>query len=65
MSFPWPAVLIILVPLLLALAARSALNLPTVYQSHSTKECVRVVNADGSAGRCDTLPERYHRVWTR
>ena len=38
-------------------------GLPTVYQSHTTQECVRVELMDGTPGDCSNLPDRYHHVW--
>ncbi|QYW02157.1 putative membrane protein [Stenotrophomonas phage Sonora] len=42
---------------------RSALDRPDVYRSYTTQECVKVVNADGTAGNCSQLPERYNSRW--
>lgn len=39
------------------------LDRPEVHISYLTQECVRVVNADGSPGSCEALPDRYERVW--
>lgn len=39
------------------------LDRPEVHISYLTRECVRVVNADGSPGSCGSLPDRYKRVW--
>lgn len=44
-------------------AIDSALNMPEVHESWTTKECVKVVNADGSEGSCDNLPDKYKHVW--
>lgn len=44
-------------------AVRSALDLPEVHRSYLTKECIKVENADGTAGDCKHLPERYNNVW--
>jgi len=40
-------------------------GLPTVYQSHMTRECVRVEQMDGTPGDCSNLPDRYHHVWVK
>ena len=47
----------------LGIAVRATIDQPTVYQSWSTRECVRVEPA--SAGDCDSLPNGYHRVWVQ
>lgn len=44
-------------------ALRDYANLPTVYLSYPTRECVRVEQADGKLGDCSNLPDRYHYVW--
>lgn len=46
-----------------AWAILDAVDLPTVYESHTTGKCVRVELSDGSLGDCSNLPGRYHHVW--
>ena len=41
------------------------LSMPEVHESRTTKECVRVINGDGSEGSCDNLPARYKHVWVQ
>lgn len=41
------------------------LSMPEVHESWTTKECVRVINADGSEGSCDNLPAKYKHVWVQ
>ena len=38
----------------------TALDIPTVYKSWSSRKCVKV-----KPGSCDKLPERYHRIWVK
>ena len=61
----WAAPLAFAVLLLWGLAGTflDYLDLPEVHISYLTRECVRVVNADGSPGSCGALPDRYHHVW--
>lgn len=40
-----------------------ATDTPDVIFSYSTKKCVKVINADGTAGDCNHLPERYNHIW--
>lgn len=47
------------ISLLLWLAV-SASDMPTVQESWSTKECVRVI---GKGYSCDNLPAKYNHVW--
>ena len=43
-----------------------SLNLPEVQMSHSTGECVKVINYDESDKyTCDDLPKKYHHVWVK
>ena len=44
-------------------AGQAWLDMPTVYQSNSTGECVKVVTKQGD-GSCDTLPSRYVLIIT-
>lgn len=47
-----------------ASAAKDYLDMPEVHVSHSTGQCVRLVEADGSSKPCPkNLPDRYQRVW--
>lgn len=52
---------ILLVPLFALV--RSA-NLPTVYTSYRTGQCVKVETLYGP-GDCRALPEYYHHVWSK
>lgn len=48
---------------LFTIALDSFLGQPEVIFSYSTKECVKVINADGSIGDCSKLPENYVFTW--
>lgn len=50
--------------LLVLLGVRYYLDLPTVYESYSTQECVKVETPDGP-GSCERLPKKYHHVWVQ
>ena len=54
---------ILISALLLAVAIRDSFDLPTVYTSNSTGECVRVEGPGDLS--CINLPSKYHRVWVR
>lgn len=42
----------------------SAMNMPDVYVSHSTNECVEVINYDSRFDyTCENLPDKYNHVW--
>lgn len=53
---------------LIAAAVVIAVNewaeLPTVYESHSQKTCVRVEDPSGQYS-CENLPPKYNHVWVK
>lgn len=49
--------------ILFTVALDSFLGQPEVIFSYTTKECVKVINADGSVGDCSKLPENYIFTW--
>lgn len=50
-------------PAVLIWAFIQATDMPDVIFSYSTKQCVKVINADGSEGSCDKLPNKYNHIW--
>ena len=48
---------------LFTIALDSFLGQAEVIFSYSTKECVKVINADGSSGDCSKLPKNYIFTW--
>ena len=43
-----------------------AAKLPDVHVSHSTGECVEVINYDERFNyTCENLPEKYNHVWVK
>lgn len=48
---------------LFTIALDSFLGQSEVIFSYSTKECVKVINADGTLGDCSKLPENYNFTW--
>lgn len=39
-------------------------DMPDVYVSNSTNECVKVINYDSRFDySCETLPEKYNHIW--
>ena len=50
----------------LAWAMTSAAQMPDVHVSHSTGECVKVINYDERFDyTCENLPEKYNHVWVK
>jgi hypothetical protein len=62
-KFAWIFLITLIVAAMVIKSFQKALDVPTVYQSFDTHQCVKVINADGTAGDCAKLPERYNRVW--
>ena len=47
-------------------AMLSASALPDVWFSHSTGDCVQVLNyAEGDNYSCENMPPRYYHVWVK
>ena len=53
----------VLALVLFTIALDSFLGQSEVIFSYSTKECVKVINADGTLGDCSKLPENYVFTW--
>lgn len=49
--------------ILFTVALDSFLGQPEVIFSHTTKKCVKVINADGTLGDCSKLPKNYIFTW--
>lgn len=47
-------------------ALTTSLDIPDVYVSHSTNECVTVINyTDEDTYSCENMPKRYNHVWVK
>ena len=53
----------VMVVILFTIALDSFLGQSEVIFSYSTKECVKVINADGTLGDCSKLPDNYIFTW--
>lgn len=40
-----------------------ALDRPEVIMSWSSRQCLRVINTDGTDGDCNHLPDKYELIW--
>lgn len=49
--------------ILFTIALDDFLGQSEVIFSYTTKQCVKVINADGSVGDCSKLPENYIFTW--
>jgi hypothetical protein len=51
---------------LLVNAVETSLDRPDVHISHSTGECVKVLNyVEGDSYSCNNLPSKYNKVWVK
>lgn len=47
-------------------AVENAVNMPDVYVSYSTGECVKVLNyVEEDQYSCENLPSKYNQVWVK
>lgn len=63
LDFVLGAVAALGVPAVLVWAFLVATDQPDVIFSYSSKQCVRVINPDGSDGSCASLPKKYNLIW--
>lgn len=63
LDFVLGAVAALGVPAVLVWAFIVATDQPDVIFSYSSKKCVRVINADGTAGSCNNLPAKFNFIW--
>jgi hypothetical protein len=43
-----------------------ALDIPDVHVSHSTNECVKVINyKEGNKYSCTDMPSKYNMIWVK
>lgn len=40
-------------------------SMPDVYVSHSTNECVKVINYTEELFSCENMPTKYNKVWVK
>lgn len=51
---------------LLGLGINWNLSMPEVQMSHSTGECVKVINyTEDTKYSCENMPSKYHHVWVQ
>ena len=53
----------VMVVILFTVALDSFLGQSEVIFSYTAKQCVKVINADGSMGDCSKLPDNYIFTW--
>jgi hypothetical protein len=48
-----------------AWAANSALSVPDMHVSHTTGECVKVINYTDTQYTCERQPTKYNHIWVK
>jgi len=59
------AAAILIIPIGFIFAGNFAASIPDVHVSHSTNECVQVINYTDQQFSCENMPERYTKVWVK
>ena len=55
--------LLVLIVGLSLIAVNSALSIPDMMVSHSTGECVEVINHADTDYSCENQPQKYNHIW--
>jgi len=55
--------LLVIIAGLSVIAVNSALSIPDMMVSHSTGECVSVINHADTDYSCENQPQKYNHIW--
>jgi hypothetical protein len=55
-------VLLVSIVALAVLGVNSAMSVPDMHVSHTTGECVKVINYTDS---CENQPQKYNHIWVK
>ena len=58
-------VLLVSIVLLAVLGVNSAMSVPDMHVSHTTGECVRVINYGDTNYSCENQPQKYNHIWVK
>ena len=58
-------VLLVSIVALAVLGVSYAGSIPEMHVSHSTGECVTVINYGDTDYSCERQPQKYHHVWVK
>ena len=64
-SFVINGVLLVSIVSLAVLGVNYAASIPDMEVSHSTGECVRVINYGDTDYSCENQPQKYHHIWVK
>ena len=65
-TFLLQVVVIVSVLIALLFILGDALDIPDVHVSHSTNECVKVINyKEGDKYSCTDMPSKYNMIWVK
>jgi len=58
-------VLLVSIVLLAVLGVNSAMSVPDMHVSHTTGECVKVINYADTNYSCENQPQKYNHIWVK
>jgi len=58
-------VLLVSIVSLAVLGVNSAMSIPDMHVSHTTGECVKVINYADTNYSCENQPEKYNHIWVK
>ena len=58
-------VLLVSIVSLAVLGVNSAMSVPDMHVSHTTGECVRVINYADTNYSCENQPQKYNHIWVK
>ena len=61
----YTALSIFVISLVFVFAVSVYANIPDVHVSHSTNECVKVINYTEELFSCENMPTKYNKVWVK
>ena len=50
---------------LAVIGVNSAMSVPDMHVSHSTGECVKVINYSDTDYSCELQPQKYNHIWVK
>jgi len=58
-------VLLVSIVSLAVLGVNSAMSIPDMHVSHTTGECVKVINYADTNYSCERQPQKYNHIWVK
>ena len=64
-DFLYTAISIFVISLMFVFGVMFYTSIPDVHVSHSTNECVEVINYTEELFSCENMPTKYNKVWVK